>query len=89
MNIKTLKSYSRVVWYAFEMTIRSNMVDAFILFTIIVQPMLIAILAIWMLQERGGDYAIFVVVGSGMSGLWSSLLFVAETASQGNDGQAH
>lgn len=77
MDIKTIKSYSRVVRYSFEMTIRSNMVDAFILFTIIVQPMLIAILAIWMLQERGGDYAIFVVVGSGMSGLWNSLLYVS------------
>lgn len=77
MNFKKIKGYLLVIRYAFEMTIRSNMVDAFILFTIIVQPMLIAILAIWMLQERGGDYAIFVVVGSGMSGLWSSLLFVS------------
>lgn len=77
MNWKIFKSYTRTVILTFEMTFRQNMVDAFILFTIIVQPLLIAILAMWMLRERGGDYAIFVIVGSGMSGLWSSLLFVS------------
>jgi ABC-2 type transport system permease protein len=39
--------------------------------------MIIAILALWMLRERGGDYAIFVVIGSGMTGLWSGLLFIS------------
>jgi ABC-2 type transport system permease protein len=50
--------------------------DTFILFGIIVQPMIIALLAMWMLQGKGADAAIFVVVGSGMTGLWSTLLFV-------------
>ncbi|MDH5606545.1 MAG: ABC transporter permease [Anaerolineae bacterium] len=77
MNWKIIKSHLRVVFLTFEMTFRQNMVDSFILFTIVVQPLLIAILAMWMLRERGGDYAIFVIVGSGMSGLWSSLLFVS------------
>src|SRR5262249_16628885 len=27
--------------------------------------------------DRGGDYVIFVIVGSGMTGLWSSLLFIS------------
>ncbi|MEK6221247.1 MAG: ABC transporter permease [Chloroflexota bacterium] len=75
--LEKIKIYGRVMIQTFEMTMRQNMVDAFILFTIVVQPLLIAILAMWMLRERGGDVAIYVVVGSGMSGLWSSLLFVS------------
>ena len=70
-----LRFYSRVVLHAFEMTMRSNLTDAFVLFGILVQPVLIAILAFWMLQGRGGDYVIFVVVGSGMTGLWTTVLF--------------
>ncbi len=50
--------------------------DSFILFGIIFQPMIIALLAMWMLQGKGADAAIYVVVGSGMTGLWSTLLFV-------------
>jgi ABC-2 type transport system permease protein len=30
-----------------------------------------------MLRDHGGDYGIFVVVGSGLTGLWSSLLFIS------------
>jgi ABC-2 type transport system permease protein len=59
------------------MTFSQNVMDAFILFTILVQPMLIAVLALWMLQDKGSSYAIFIVVGSGMTGLWSSLLFIS------------
>ena len=59
------------------MTLRSNVMDSFVLFRLLVQPLIIALLALWMLQDRGGSYAIFVVVGSGMTGLWSSLLFVS------------
>jgi ABC-2 type transport system permease protein len=60
-----------------EMTLRQNVMDAFIIFTVLVQPLLIAILALWMLRDKGSQYAIFVVVGSGMTGLWSSLLFIS------------
>ncbi len=60
-----------------EMTFRQNVLDAFIIFTVLVQPLLIAILALWMLGSQGKDMAIFVVVGSGMTGLWSSLLFIS------------
>ena len=75
MEIDLLRKYMRVAAISFEMTIKSTLVDAFILFGILVQPLIIALLALWMLQDRGGDYAIFVVVGSGMTGLWSTLLF--------------
>jgi ABC-2 type transport system permease protein len=32
-------------------------------------------MALWMLKDKGPDNAIFVVVGSGMTGLWTTLLF--------------
>lgn len=75
--IQKVRRYRRVVFQAFEMTLRQNMVDLFIIFTIVIQPLLIAILALWILRGTGENYAIFVIVGSGMSGLWSSLLFVS------------
>jgi len=75
--LRTIKVYSRVVARSFEMTLRSNFSDLFILFAIVVQPIIIALLALWMLQGQGENYAVFVIVGSGMTGLWSSLLFVS------------
>src|SRR3989338_5354318 len=72
-----LGKYWRVVWAAAEMQFRQTASDGFILFAILVQPLIIALVSLWMLRERGGDYAIFVVVGSGLTGLWSSLLFIS------------
>lgn len=76
MSLTKLRQYWRAVRLTGEMTLRENFTDAFIVFTIIVQPIVIAVLALWMLRGQG-DYAIFVVVGSGMTGLWSSLLFIS------------
>jgi ABC-2 type transport system permease protein len=76
VKVHNLRHYGRAVVAAFEMTLRQNVLEAFILFTALVQPLIIALLALWMLRERGGDYAIFVVVGSGMTGLWSIVLFI-------------
>jgi ABC-2 type transport system permease protein len=58
------------------MTLRMNAPDAFVLFTIVVQPLIIAVMAMWMLVERGAANALYVVIGSGMTGLWSTLLFL-------------
>lgn len=77
MKLRTLREYGRVVAITFEMSLRQTAMDGFILFTVLVQPLIIALLALWMLRDQGGDYAIFVVVGSGMTGLWSSLLFIS------------
>ena len=77
MNFKKLKAYARAVGITFEITLRQNFSDAFIIFAVIVQPMIIATLALWMLQAQGGDIAIFVIVGSGLTGLWSGLLFIS------------
>ena len=77
MNIKVIIKYWRAVLIVAEMTIRQQLMDMFILFAVLFQPIIIAVLALWMLMDKGEEYAIFVVVGSGLTGLWSSLLFVS------------
>jgi ABC-2 type transport system permease protein len=67
----------RVVATSCEMALKHAATDSFIIFAVFLQPLIIALLGLYMLRERGGDYAIFVVVGSGLTGLWSSLLFVS------------
>jgi len=76
MKLATWRQNLRVIPISFEMTLRSNAADSFILFGILIQPLIIAMLAIWMLTPKGSGEAIFVVVGSGMTGLWSTLLFI-------------
>jgi ABC-2 type transport system permease protein len=65
----------RVIFMAFEIELRQSFTDAFVLFGIIVQPMIVAFMALWMLKDQVANYAIFVVVGSAMTGLWTTLLF--------------
>lgn len=72
-----LRHYLRVVYLAFEMALRHSATDLFIIFGVVFQPLIVAVLGLYMLQGRGGDYAIFVVVGSGLTGLWTSLLFIS------------
>lgn len=74
---RELLSNLRVVAVSCEMALKHAATDAFIIFAVFVQPLIIALLGLYMLRARGGDYAIFVVVGSGLTGLWSSLLFVS------------
>jgi ABC-2 type transport system permease protein len=76
VSLRRWRTYARVAWSAFVMTLRMNAPDSFVLFTIVVQPLIIAIMAMWMLVERGAANALYVVVGSGMTGLWSTLLFL-------------
>jgi ABC-2 type transport system permease protein len=75
MNLKMIRIYARVIAISFEMTLRNNVTDAFFLFGILVQPVLVAMVAFWMLQDKGPEYAIFVVIGSGMTGMWTAVLF--------------
>ncbi len=65
----------KIMALAFEIELRQNMTDGFVLFGILIQPLIVAFMALWMLKGKGPDYAIFVVVGSGMTGLWTTLLF--------------
>lgn len=73
--MKRLKMNLRIVLLAFEIEIRQNLTDGFVIFGILIQPLIVAFMALWMLKDKGPDYAIFVVVGSGMTGLWTTLLF--------------
>jgi len=77
MNIRVLAKYWRTILVVAEMTIRQQLMDGFILFTVLFQPIIIALLGLWMLKDKGPDAAMFVVVGSGLTGLWSSLLFIS------------
>jgi ABC-2 type transport system permease protein len=76
MTLPAWRRNLRVIPVSFEMTLRSQAADSFVLFGILIQPLIIAMLAIWMLTPKGAGEAIFVVIGSGMTGLWSTLLFI-------------
>jgi len=77
MNIRVLIKYWRTVLIVAEMTLRQQMTDGFVIFTVLIQPIIIALLGLFMLKDKGPDAAVFVVVGSGLTGLWSSLLFIS------------
>ena len=77
MSVRMLAKYWRTILVVAEMNIRQQMTDGFILFTVLFQPILIALLGLWMLKDKGPEAAMFVVVGSGLTGLWSSLLFIS------------
>jgi ABC-2 type transport system permease protein len=65
----------RVVWTVFYMYLKQISVDGFVIFTVIVQPLIVALLAIYMLRDTRGFQSIYVIVGSAMTGLWSGTLF--------------
>jgi len=76
MSTRVIRHYLRTIGQVFVLQFKQLAVDGFIIYTVLVQPLLIAVTGTWMLRDRGGDYAVFVVVGSGMTGLWSSLLYI-------------
>ena len=75
--IEKVKQDVRSLLIVAEMTFRLQVMDTFILFGIILQPLMITAMAMWILKDKGPDAAIFVVVGSGMTGIWSTILFVS------------
>jgi ABC-2 type transport system permease protein len=77
MNLRTLVKYWRTILTVAEMHLRLGFTEPFVVFTVFIQPILIALLGLWMLRDRGAEGAMFVVVGSGLTGLWSSLLFIS------------
>ena len=77
MNLRMLSKYWRTILTVAEMNLRLGLTEPFVVFTVLIQPILIAILGLWMLKGRGAEGAMFVVVGSGLTGLWSSLLFIS------------
>jgi len=77
MRYKNLFVYWRTVLTVAEITFRHQMNDSFIIFAILIQPIIIATLAMFMLRDTAANAAMFVVVGSGLTGLWSGLLFIS------------
>jgi len=77
MKFKNIFIYWRAMLTVAEVTLKHQMNDGFILFTVIVQPIIVATLAMFMLKDTAQNAAMFVVVGSGLTGLWSSLLFIS------------
>lgn len=77
MPDRVLRYTWRAIWAAAEMTFKHTLNDGFVIFTILIQPLMIALLGLWMLGDKGDNYIMFVVVGSGLTGLWSGLLFVS------------
>jgi ABC-2 type transport system permease protein len=77
MNLKLLRQNWRGMWMAAEITFKMQVTDLFIIFTILIQPLVIAVLGLYMLKDKGPDIGIFVIVGSGLTGLWSGLLFIS------------
>ena len=48
-----------------EMNLRQMMTDGFILFTVLFQPIIIALLGLWMLKDKGADAAIRITMSFG------------------------
>lgn len=74
-DMRKFKQILKIMGMAFEIEMRQNLTDGFVIFGILIQPLIVAFMALWMLKDNGPDHAIFVVVGSGMTGLWTTLLF--------------
>lgn len=69
--------YLRIVWVIFVLQLKQVILDVFVLFTVIVQPLLVALLAIYMLRDTPGFQAIYVIVGSALTGLWGGTIYFA------------
>lgn len=69
-NLRALKT-------VFILHFKQMAVDSWVLFTVIVQPIIVALLAIYMLRGTDGFQAIYVIVGSAMTGLWSGTIYLS------------
>lgn len=70
-----LLKYLRAVYAAFKMNFLSMVVDGFFVFATLLMPLIYALIAFGILRDKGANYGIFVAIGSGLAGLWSTLLF--------------
>lgn len=67
--------YARAVYAAFKMGYLSLVMDSFFIFATLLMPLIYALIAFGILRDKGADYGIYVAIGSGLAGLWSTLLF--------------
>lgn len=70
-----IRHYLRAMGAAFKLTFLSLVLDGVLVCTTFLAPLIYAIIAFWVLAARGGSYGIYVAIGAGLAGLWSTLLF--------------
>ena len=70
----------RIARAAAELQFREVAVSGFLLFGALVQPFFIGVMTMFMLRHRPDFDPVYVVVGAGLSGLWSVLLFAGTSA---------
>lgn len=61
-QIGPVRAALHIIGLSFQMAIKQAMTDAFILFAVIVQPLMIAFLALYVLDADRSQVAVFVVV---------------------------
>ncbi len=72
--------YTRVYLLSAKVQLLELMASPFMLFIALLQPFFIAIMAIYMLRNQAGFDPVYVVVGAGLSGMFSSVLFTGTSA---------
>ena len=65
----------RILWMAAEVQARELAVSGFMLFGAVFQPFFIGVTAMYMLRHRPDFDPVYVIVGTALTGLWSTLLF--------------
>lgn len=70
-----LLKYLRAIRAAFIMNFLSLVLDSFFIFASLLMPLIYALIAFGILRDKGANYGIYIAIGSGLAGLWSTLLF--------------
>lgn len=70
-----LIKYLRAIAAAFKMNFLTLVVDGFFIFATFLMPLIYAVIAFGILRDKGPNYGIYVAIGSGLAGLWSTLMF--------------
>ncbi len=78
-----LPKYLRAILAAFKMNFLSLVVDGFFIFATFLMPLIYALIAFGILRDKGAQYGIFIAIGSGLAGLWSTLMFGSGNAITG------
>lgn len=73
----------RAILAAFKMNFLSLVVDGFFIFATLLMPLIYALIAFGILRDKGAGYGIFIAIGSGLAGLWTTLLFGSGNAITG------
>lgn len=65
----------RVARMSAEVTFRETAVSGFMLFAAVWQPLFVGVTTMFMLRHRADFDPVYVVVGTALTGIWSTLLF--------------